>query len=388
MVKFSISKSYERFQNEGRRLIARRNRYCNTGCKNEKTLVCAAQVKGLFFRIAIALLIWAPAARAQDEVAFYKGRQISIVVASTPGGGYDNYARLVGRHMGRHIPGNPTFVISNMSGAGGNLAAGHLFSLPTKDGTAMALVLPGTITAGLYLNKEKLRHDPQKFEFLGSVNSEVDMCWGRSDSVVTAFSDLMTKELVVGASADGGATREQPAMLSALLGTKFRIVSGYPGTREILMAIEKGEVSGVCGLSFSAMVLQQPQWIDNGFIRMLSQNHLEGMPFANSRGVPKAIDFAKSAETRSVMELVYSQQAFGRPFVMAPGNPPGRVQILERAFQATMSDLEFLADAARVKLDINPVFGESLRVIAARIYATPDQVVRHAVEALGYSASK
>jgi len=388
MVRFLISKFCEIFQNQGRRLVARRDVDCNMDCKNKQSLVYAAQIVWGVFRLSIALLVWTPAARAQDEAAFYKGRQISIIVASTPGGGYDNYARLVGRHMGRHVPGNPTFAISNMSGAGGNLAAGHLFSLPIKDGTAMALVLPGTITAGLYLNKEKLRHDPQKFVFLGSVNSEVDLCWGRSDSGVTAFGDMMARELVVGASADGGATREQPAMLNALLGTKFRIVSGYPGTREILMAIEKGEVSGVCGLSFSAMVLQQPQWIENGFIRMLSQNHLEGMPFANSRGVPKAIEFAKSTETRAVMELVYSQQAFGRPFVMAPGNPPGRVQILDRAFQATMSDPEFLADAARVKLDINPVFGESLRVIAERIYATPDEVVRHAVDALGYSASK
>jgi hypothetical protein len=387
MANFLIWKLFEGLKNDGRRPVAPRVGHHQTG-REKNSSVGTAQILRLLFPILISLLFGTSAARAQDEAAFYKGRQISIIVASTPGGGYDNYARLVGRHMGRHIPGNPTFAVSNMSGAGGNLAAGHLFSLPVKDGTAMALVLPGTITAGLYLNKEKLRHDPQKFVFLGSVNSEVDLCWGRSDSGVNGIGDLMMQDLVVGASADGGATREQPAMLNALLGTRFRIVSGYPGTREILMAIEKGEVSGVCGLSFSAMILQQPQWIDNGFIRMLSQNHLEGMPFANSRGVPKAIEFAKSAETRAVMELVYSQQAFGRPFVMAPGNPPGRVQILDRAFQATMSDPEFLADAARVKLDINPVFGEPLRVIAERIYATPDEVVHRAVEALGYNASK
>ena len=337
----------------------------------------------------LALLsLAAGAARAQEDASFYRGKQISVVVASTPGGGYDNYARLLGRHMGRHVPGNPAFAISNMSGAGGNLASGHLFSLPAKDATAMALVLPGTITAGLYLDKDKLRHDPEKFVFVGSANSEVDMCWARADSGVAGFGDVMNRELVVGATADGGATREQPAMLNALLGARFRVVSGYPGTREIFMAIEKGEVGGVCGLSFSAMLLQQPRWIEDGFIRMLSQNHLEGLPFANARGVPKSIDFATTPEARAAMELVYAQQAFGRPFVMAPGNPAARVELLQKAFMAAMADPELLADAARLKLEINPVSGEALRVLAARIYATPKDVVRHAMEALAYAPAK
>ena len=339
-----------------------------------------------FIYLALALLPCAAA--AQDEAGFYRGRQITILVASTPGGGYDNYARLLARHLGKFIPGNPGFAISNMSGAGGNLAAGHLFAMPVKDATAMALVLPGTITAGLYLDKDKLRHDPEKFVFLGSANSEVDLCWARADAGVTKFADALDKELVVGASADGGATREQPALLNALLGAKFRIVSGYPGTREILMAIDKGEVSGVCGLSLSAMLLQQPHWIDSGFIRMLSQNHLQGAPKPNELGVPKSIDFAKSAQARAVMELVYAQQAFGRPFVMAPDNPAGRVALLQKAFMQAMTDPELIADATRLKLEINAVSGEELRVIAQRIYATPPEIVRRATQALAYTSAK
>ena len=339
------------------------------------------------FRAFFLLVLVAAPARAQED-SFYRGKQISIVVASTPGGGYDNYARLLARHMGRFIPGNPSFAISNMSGAGGNLAAGHLFSLPVKDATAMALVLPGTITAGLYIDRDKLRHDPAKFEFVGSANSEVDMCWARADSGHAGFADVMTKELVVGASADGGATREQPAMLNALLGARFRVVSGYPGTREILMAIEKGEVSGVCGLSYSAMLLQQPRWLDNGFIRMLSQNHLRGLPKANALGVPKSIDFATTPEARAVMELVYAQQVFGRPFVMAPGNPPARVELLREAFMRALADPDLVADATKLKLEVNPVSGEELRALARRIYATPPDVVRRATEALAYTSTK
>ena len=339
------------------------------------------------FRAFFLLVLVAAPARAQED-SFYRGKQISIVVASTPGGGYDNYARLLARHMGRFIPGNPSFAISNMSGAGGNLAAGHLFSLPVKDATAMALVLPGTITAGLYIDRDKLRHDPAKFEFVGSANSEVDMCWARADSGHAGFADVMTKELVVGASADGGATREQPAMLNALLGARFRVVSGYPGTREILMAIEMGEVSGVCGLSYSAMLLQQPRWLDNGFIRMLSQNHLRGLPKANALGVPKSIDFATTPEARAVMELVYAQQVFGRPFVMAPGNPPARVELLREAFMRALADPDLVADATKLKLEVNPVSGEELRALARRIYATPPDVVRRATEALAYTSTK
>lgn len=340
--------------------------------------------------LALAVLTGAytRSALAQDAAAFYRGRQITILVASTPGGGYDNYARLLARHMGKHIPGAPAFAISNMSGAGGNLAAGHLFAMPVKDATAMALVLPGTITAGLYVDKDKLRHDPAKFVFLGSANSEVDMCWSRADAAVKTFADLRTHELVVGASADGGATREQPAMLNALLNTKFRIVAGYPGTREMLMAVEKGEVSGVCGLSLSAMVLQQPHWIESGFIRMLSQNNIQGSPQANARNVPKSIDFAPDAETRAVMQLVYAQQTFGRPFVMAPGNPLDRVEVLRKAFMQAMQDPELIADATRLKLEINPVSGEDLRTLAQQIYATPPNIVRRATEALAYSSTK
>jgi hypothetical protein len=216
----------------------------------------------------------------------------------------------------------------------------------------------------------------------------VDLCWSRGDSGVTRFEDAFVKELVVGASADGGATREQPALLNALLSTKFRIVSGYPGTREILMAIDKGEVSGVCGLSLSAMLLQQPRWIETGFIRMLSQNHLQGSPLVNARGVPRSIEFAKTDEARAVMELVYAQQAFGRPFVMAPGNPPERVSMLRRAFALTMADPELKADGARIKLDIDPVSGEELQAIVARLYATPKNIVERATQALSYQPTK
>ena len=187
--------------------------------------------------IAIGLAL-AGVAHAQDKTT-YQGAQITIAVASTAGGGYDSYARMVARHLGKHVPGNPTIVVTNMSGAGGNVVGRYLSNAAPKDGTYIALVLPGTVTGGLYLDKAKLQYDPSRLSHLGSANSEIDMCFVRSDAGVKTLADVREKEVILGGSAEGGATREQPAVLNALIGTRFKIVSGYPGTREIIIAIER-----------------------------------------------------------------------------------------------------------------------------------------------------
>jgi tripartite-type tricarboxylate transporter receptor subunit TctC len=319
---------------------------------------------------------------APDGAAFWHNKQITIVVASTAGGGYDSYARLLGRHMGKYIPGAPTFNVVNMSGAGGNLAAGHLSNTLPKDGTAMALVLPGTVTGGLYTDKEKLHYDPSKLVFVGSANSEVDLCWARGDSGIKRLPDAFTHELVMGASAEGSASRQQPAALNALLGTKFRIVSGYPGTREILMAVEKGEVSGLCAMSLSGMEVQHRDWIESKFIVPISQNNPRGDPKVDAMGVPKATDFAKSDRDRAIMDLIWGQQTFGRPFVMAPGVPAERVATMRRAFLEALRDPALLAEAKKLKLDIGPVSGEELQKLVARLYASPPDIVRGAAAAL------
>ena len=187
---------------------------------------------------AVLALMLSVAARAQDDAAtFYKGAQITIAVASTAGGGYDSYARLVARHLGKHIPGAPSIVVTNMTGAGGNLVARYLSNVAPRDGTYIALVLPGTITGGLYVDKAKLQYDPSRLSHLGSANSEIDMCFVRADAGVKTLAEARQKEVIVGGSAEGGATREQPAALNSILGTKFKIVSGYPGTREIVLAV-------------------------------------------------------------------------------------------------------------------------------------------------------
>ncbi len=334
------------------------------------------------------MLLAGNVAQAQADAAFYEGRQMSIVVASTAGGGYDTYARLVARHMGRHIPGEPRIIVSNMSGAGGNMAANYIVNSLPPDGAALALVLPPTIVGGLYESVQKLRYDPSKLIHIGSANSEVDMCFVRADAGMGSLEDARTKEVVAGGSAEGSVTRAQPIILNNLLGTKFRVVSGYPGTRQILMALESGEVGAVCGISYSGMALQKPEWLSGGFVKPLVQNHFRGSAQVNKLGVPLSPSFARSEEDRQALELLFAPQDFGRSFVAAPGVPPERVRLLRAAFMAAMRDKALLAEAATLKLDIEPIAGEELQALAARLYAMPPHLIERAKGAQIYRAPK
>src|ERR1041385_1278346 len=212
---------------------------------------------GFWVRLAASalacLLCAAPlAAAAQDAIEqFYKGKQISLVVGSSSGGGYDTYARLLARHFGPARPGNPTVVVQNMSGAGSNRAAGYIYSVAPKDGTAVAAIFPGAVLQPL-LSDVPVPHDPSKLTYLGSANSDVYVCYVRSDAPVKTFKDMLTHDLIVGASNPGATTYDLPLLLNSILGTRFKIVTGYPGSREITLALERGEVQGACGLHLAA----------------------------------------------------------------------------------------------------------------------------------------
>jgi tripartite-type tricarboxylate transporter receptor subunit TctC len=341
--------------------------------------------------IAATLALVAGRASAQDAAAqFYKGRHITVIVGSSAGGGYDIYARLVARHMPKHIPGNPAIVVTNMAGAGSNAAAAHIFNVAPRDGTVIgalqnSAVLDSLLDA-LLGGSRRLRHDATKFVHLGSATIDHYVCIARADAPVKTFKDLLTQELLIGASQPGTSTRDFPAMLNNLTGAKIRLVSGYPGTREITLAIEKDEVKGLCGFSWSSLKAQRPDWLKSGFIRVLVQEHESGHPDINKMGVPLAVDFATTPENRRVMELVYSSETFGRPYMMAPGVPPERVAALRKAFMATMRDEDLLAEAQRIGVVIDPISGEELQALAVKIFATPTALVERAKQAMEYRA--
>jgi tripartite-type tricarboxylate transporter receptor subunit TctC len=348
------------------------------------------RVKRLLALLAVMAAATMPAT-AQDSVAqFYKGRQVTVIVGSSAGGGYDIYARLLPRHMGKYIPGNPSMLVGNMPGAGSNAAVAHIYNVAPKDGTVIGAPQNSAITDALFDillgNSRRLRHDATKLIHIGSATTDHYVCIARSDAPVKSFKEVLTTELMIGASQPGTSTRDFPAMLNNTTGARIRQVSGYPGTREITLAIEKNEVHGLCGFSWSSLNAQRPDWVKSGFIRVLVQEHDKGNPDVNKMGVPLAVDFATSPENRRIMELVYSSETFGRPYLLAPDIPADRVAALRKAFMETMKDRELLAEAQRIGLAIDPISGADLQDLAAKIFATPTDFVEKTKNAMVYRA--
>jgi tripartite-type tricarboxylate transporter receptor subunit TctC len=326
----------------------------------------------------------ASAARAQPAVEqFYKGKQVNLYIGTSPGGGYDTYARLIARRLGSYIPGNPTIVPQNMPGAGSNKLAGFMYSVAPKDGTAIGAIFSGAILQPL-IGDTPTQHDPSKFIYLGNANNEVFVCMARTDAPAKSFAATFDRELIIGASNEGGSTRDFAAMLNNVLGSKLRIVTGYAGSNEIMLAIERNEVQGVCGVGWSSIAAQHPHWLANGFAKLIAQLATKGHPEMNRMGVPVAIDFAKTDEDRKVMELIYSQLIFGRPYVLPPGTPSERVAALRQAFMAALADKDTLAEAKKMNLDVDALSGEEVQVEVAKAYGMPPTIVERARQALVY----
>jgi tripartite-type tricarboxylate transporter receptor subunit TctC len=341
---------------------------------------------GLCVRLAASatafLLTAATVAVSQEPVEqFYKGKQLSVIVGSSAGGGYDTYARLLARTMGAAIPGNPSIVVQNMSGAGSNRAAGYIYSVAPKDGTAAAAIFPGAVLQPL-LSDQPVPHDPSKLVYLGSANSDVYVCYVRSDAPVKSFMDVFTQELIIGASNPGATTYDLPLLLNNVLGAKFRIVTGYPGSREITLALERGEVQGACGIGWTGIETMHPEWFAKDTVRVLVQLSNNGHNDLNKRNIPRAGEFARNDDERKVIELVFSQGVFGRPYILPPGVPTDRVAALRKAFVTALNDPALRAEAGKMQLDVDPMSGEDLQKLIAELYATSPRLVALARQAL------
>jgi len=314
--------------------------------------------------------------------AFYKGKTITLLVGSSAGGGYDTYARLISRHMSKHMLGNPTVIVSNMPGAGSNVAANYIYNAAAKDGTMVGALYGGSPIEPL-IGTTPVQHDPSKSQFLGSANNDVYICVARKDATAKSIEDVFKMELLAGAS-NASSTADFPAILNAVLGTKFKLVLGYPGSREIGLAIDKGEVMSACGLAWPSVSVTNPGWFGpNGTMHVILQTHPTGHAELNAMGIPNAMSFAKTEEQRALLDLFFSQEVFGRPYVVAPEVPKERVEALRKAFWATLKDPELLADAKRANLEVNPVSAEEVEKLIAKVYAAPrelTQKIRKAIQ--------
>ncbi len=325
-------------------------------------------------QIAGALLAAAiPAgACAQD---FYKDRQISMLVASGVGGGYDVYARALGRHMPRHIPGNPVFVARNMPTAGGLTAANTLYNTSERDGSVIAALTNGVPMDPLFGVKEA-KFDGRKFSWIGSMGKLQNVCATWHSSPIKTIQDAQAREVVVGASGTTSNSSIMPRIANEVLGTKFRVINGYDPSSGLNKALESGEVEGICGLGWSTLTASRPDWVRDNRLNVLVQFGFEKL--ADLPNVPSALDLVTSAEKRAILELILVRQETGRPILGPPDVPADRLAILRRAFDATMKDAEFLTEAKKLQLDIDPLNAAEIEKLLAKAYDAPKNIVEAA----------
>jgi tripartite-type tricarboxylate transporter receptor subunit TctC len=321
----------------------------------------------------------ATGAQAQSVADFYKGKNIDLYVGYSVGGAYDLYARMLARHMSKHIPGNPTIIPKNMEGAGSLRLANWLFNVAPKDGTAFGIFGRGTGFDPLLENKAA-QFDATRFNWIGSANNEVSICVAWNTSGVTKFEDLLERPLIVGGTSTSADTDQFPRILNGVLGTKMKVVTGYPGGNEVGLAMERGEVQGRCGWSWSSVKTTHKKWFDEKKFIVLVQLGLNKHPDLSD--VPLVVDLAKTDEQRQILKLVFARQVMGRPFIAPPGIPQDRVDALRTAFMATTQDPEFLADAEKTQMEINPVSGDKVQALVKETYSTPPEIAQKAASFL------
>lgn len=323
--------------------------------------------------VAFATLTAISIVYAQTPAEFYKGKNIELYIGYSVGGGYDLYARVLARHIGKHIPGNPTVVPKNMEGAGSLRLANWLAKVAPRDGTVF-----GTIGRGVpfdpLLGLPGTQFKATEFSWIGSANNEVSICASWETSKITKIEDVFTTQMTIGGTGRSDDTVQFPRVLNGVLGTKFRIVSGYPGGNDVVLAMERGEVEGRCGWSWSTIVATHPDWVNEKKIHLLVQLALEKHP--NLSNVPLITDMAKTTEQKQIIKLIFARQIVGRPYLAPPGIPKDRLAALRKAFMDTTADKDFLADAERSKLEISSVSGEKVESLMNEVYETPADVAQ------------
>jgi tripartite-type tricarboxylate transporter receptor subunit TctC len=331
-----------------------------------------------FGLVAAILAFAAPSpAFAQTPAEFYKGRNVELYIGYSVGGAYDLYARTIARHLGKHIPGNPTIVPKNLEGAGSLRLANWLYNVAPKDGTALGTIGRGTAFDPL-LGSKGAQFQADKFTWIGSANNEVSVCVAWKGNGIGTFEDVLSKELIVGGTGQAADTDQFPRILNGVLGTKFKIVTGYPGGNDVTLAMERGEVKGRCGWSWSSVISTHKRWVEDKSIIVLVQLSLAKHP--ELPDVPLVMDFAKTEDQQQMFKLIFARQVMGRPYLAPPGAPKDRADALRKAFADTMKDPEFLADAEKAQLEITPVAGEEVETLVKELYQTPKALADKAAE--------
>jgi tripartite-type tricarboxylate transporter receptor subunit TctC len=324
-----------------------------------------------------ALIVLAGVAAAAGVEDFYKGRTVSLVIGYSVGGGYDAYARLLARYIGAHIPGDPSIIPQQMAGAGSLRAANYIYSVAPTDGSVF-----GTFSRSMGISPliDKADFDSRRFTWLGSVTDDNTICVTGSQSEIKNWNDFISKPSAFGGEGAGSDPDIWALLYKNVFGTKLRLVSGYPGTNDIVLAMERGEVDGLCGISWSTIKTQHPQWLANHTVNIIVQAALRKEPELGA--VPLATDLVTSAEQLQIIKLLLVSQAMARPFAAPPEIPTDRKAALIAAFDDTMKDAAFLAEAQKLDFDVRPVSAATIDALLAEVYQTPKDVLARATKAI------
>jgi tripartite-type tricarboxylate transporter receptor subunit TctC len=318
-------------------------------------------------------------AHADPVADFYHGRTVTLYIGYSVGGGYDSYGRVVARHLGDHIPGNPTVIPQNMPGAGSLRALNYLYNAAPRDGSAI-----GTFGRGLamepLIGSSATQFDPRKLIWLGSGSDEVSLCGTWHASKIKSWSDMLGVPFTVGGEGSGSDPDIFAAMMKHVFGVKLRMVSGYPGSAELALAVERGEIDGRCGWSLTSIKQMRPDWLPKHEFNPIVQLNLKKS--ADLPDVPLIGDYAQTDAQKQILKLVLSRQSMARPFAAPPGIPADRAAALRAAFDATMADPQFIDEARAAGLEVNPVSGAAIEKLIAETYATPADVIAEAKAAV------
>ena len=312
---------------------------------------------------------WSPVA-ANPVEEFYRGKQVRFIISSATGGDYDQWSRLIARYLGKYIPGNPAIVPQNMPGGGQIIATNHLYTAAAQDGTVIGMIGRNLPNDAL-VKKEGVRFDPLKFNWLGSPELTNRVCVAIEGAPVQKAQDLFQHELLVGGAGAGTAVSNTPTLLSRLLGMKFKLVEGYGNSQAILLAIERGEVQGICQ-SLSSLRGSRPEWFESGKLKVLFNTERQPLPDLKA---PSVFDFVKSEEHRKILALYTSSVEFGRPIVAPPNVPKERVEALRKALADTLKDPELLDEAKKQGMEMTYVSGQELEKLIADLMSTPAEIV-------------
>jgi len=329
------------------------------------------------FLIFAALAALTAAAVADSVADFYKNRSISLIIGYSVGGGYDAYARLVARYIGKHIPGQPSIVPQQMTGAGSLRAANYMFSVAPKDGAVLGIFSRSMGIAPLLGQAE---FDSRKFTWLGSVTDDDTTCVTWNSSPIKTWDDFLSKPSKLGGLGADADPDIWALLYKNVFGAKVQLVSGYPGTNDVVLAMERGEVDGLCGLSWSTIKTRHAEWLTNHSANIIVQAALKKEP--EIAAVPLATDLVKSQEQLQIIRLLLASQAMARPFAAPPDIPVDRKAALIAAFDATMRDADFLGEAQKLNFEIHPVTASTIDALLAEVYATPKDVLARAAKAI------